>query len=257
MKFLEILALTVERFDLVCHAFCLMGNHVHLVITTGEANLSPAIKHVMGVYGQWWNRRHERVGHVFQGRFNAQIVQDDTYLLVVCRYDALNPVRAHFVRSPSDWAWSSHRATAGLAPCPAFLAPEGLLRMLDTENLEAARRRYREFVELPLATPGQLKRDLVLGDEAFIAGFKAWRERAAREVPRLQRLERPPLGSLFTEHLSRSARDMRIVDAVAAGYSIPEVARFLGLHRCTVDRALVASRARPVAQNAEMQDLTP
>ncbi len=242
MKFLEILALTVKRFGLVCHAFCLMGNHLHLVVTTAEGNLSRAIKHVTGVYGQWWNHRHERVGHVFQGRFNAQIVQDDTYLLVVCRYDALNPVRARLVPSPADWEWSSYRATAGLAPCPSFLAPEGILRMLDAEDVGIARRRYREFVGAPAGVSDKLKRDLVLGDDAFVARFKAWRERAAREVPRLQRLERPPLDGLFAGALSHSTRDARIVDAVAAGYSIPEVAQFLGLHRCTVDRALLASR---------------
>src|SRR3954466_1537135 len=96
-QFLVILAAVVERYDLRCHAYCEMSNHYHLALTTREANLSRAMQQLNGDYAQWWNWRHERVGHVFQGRFNAQVVQDGRYLANVCRYIVLNPVRAGIV----------------------------------------------------------------------------------------------------------------------------------------------------------------
>lgn len=80
-EFLEALARTVELHGLVCHAYCMMGNHYHLVVTTLDANLSKAIKHLNATYAQGWNRRHGVVGHLFQGRFDARIIQEDTYLL--------------------------------------------------------------------------------------------------------------------------------------------------------------------------------
>ena len=112
---LALLADVVQRYALRCHAYCEMTNHYHLAVTTTEANLSRALQQLNGDYAQWWNWRHQRVGHVFQARFNAQIVQDDAYLVNVCRYIVLNPVRAGIVCSPELWPWSSYRAMAGLA----------------------------------------------------------------------------------------------------------------------------------------------
>ena len=90
----------------------------------------------------------------------------------------------------------------------------------------------------------RLKRDLVLGDEAFVDRFKAWRNRASREVPRRERTDRPPLEVLFAGACTRSARNACIGNAYAAGYSVQEMAHHLGVNRCTVDRALVGSGAR-------------
>ena len=94
VRFLEIFGMTVVRFGMVCLAFCLMPNHYHLVLKTPAANLSAAIKHLNGVYSQWWNHRHQRCGHTFQGRFKAQLIQRERYLAAACRYVVLNPVRA-------------------------------------------------------------------------------------------------------------------------------------------------------------------
>ena len=126
-RFLALLADVVQRYALGCHAYCEMTNHYHLAVTTTDANLSRAVHQLNGDYAQWWNRRHEHVGHVFQARFNAQIVQDDAYLVNVCRYIVLNPVRAGMVRSPEQWPWSSYRAMAGLASHPPFLDCNRLL----------------------------------------------------------------------------------------------------------------------------------
>jgi len=120
-RFLIVLASVIARYRVRCHAYCLMGNHYHLLLETPEGNLSAAMRQLNGVYTQRFNRRHERCGHVLQGRFGAQLVDGQAYLHEVCRYIVLNPVRAALVSHPRDWRWSSFRATAGEEPVPAFL----------------------------------------------------------------------------------------------------------------------------------------
>jgi REP element-mobilizing transposase RayT len=120
VRFLVVLASTVARYRMRCHAYCLMGNHYHLLVQTLEPNLSIAMRQLNGVYAQRFNRRHERCGHVLQGRFGAQLVGGDAYLRELCRYIVLNPVRAGLVAHPGDWRWSSFQATAPESPveCP-------------------------------------------------------------------------------------------------------------------------------------------
>jgi putative transposase len=113
--FLSTLAQVTERFHWTCHAYCLMDNHYHLVIETPDGNLSKGMRQLNGVYTQTFNRRHHRVGHLFQGRFKGILVQKESHYLEVCRYVVLNPVRAKAVKHPREWAWSSYRATGGLA----------------------------------------------------------------------------------------------------------------------------------------------
>src|SRR5215469_5219135 len=122
--FLNILAGVTERFHWLCHAFCLMDNHYHLVIETPDANLSKGMRQLNGVYTQAFNRRHRRVGHLFQGRFKAILVQKESHFLEVCRYVVLNPVRARSVVTPQQWRWSSYGATAGLVRAHRCLSTE-------------------------------------------------------------------------------------------------------------------------------------
>jgi REP element-mobilizing transposase RayT len=123
---LEVVGQALSRFDAQMLAYCLMGNHYHFVLHTRRANLSMLMRHVNGVYTQAFNRRHGKVGHLFQGRFKAILVDRDAYLLEVCRYVELNPVRARSVRQPEAWPWSSYRAHVGLAEAPQWLDVEGL-----------------------------------------------------------------------------------------------------------------------------------
>lgn len=101
-RFLKVLTSVVSRYNVICHAYCLMGNHYHLLLETPEGNLSRAMRQLNGVYSQAFNRRHQRPGHVFQGRFHAQVVDKDDYLRTVCRYIVLNPVRAGLVAHPGQ-----------------------------------------------------------------------------------------------------------------------------------------------------------
>ena len=101
------LAAVNRRYNRLCHAYCLMDNHYHIVIETPDGNLSKGMRQLNGVYTQTFNRRHRRVGHVFQGRYKAIIVEKESHLLELCRYVVLNPVRAGTVKHPREWKWSS------------------------------------------------------------------------------------------------------------------------------------------------------
>ena len=118
---LDTLAQVCKRFNWVCHAYCQMTHHYHLLIETPDANLTKGMRQLNGVYTQRFNRTHARVGHVFQGRFKAILVHNDSYLLELARYVVLNPLRAKRVRRLARWRWSSYPATCGQAAKPDWL----------------------------------------------------------------------------------------------------------------------------------------
>ncbi|MBM4341551.1 MAG: hypothetical protein FJ110_18655 [Deltaproteobacteria bacterium] len=97
--FLDVLSMVVERFNWVCHSYCLMENHYHLLIETPDGNLSKGMRELNGVYTQGFNQRYKRVGHLFQGRYKAIMVEKDHHLLSLCRYVVLNPERAGLINS--------------------------------------------------------------------------------------------------------------------------------------------------------------
>ena len=117
-----------RRWNLL--AYCLMPNHVHLLIATPVPNLAPGLQRAHSLYAQDFNQRHGRSGHLFQGRYGAVPIGDDVQLITVIRYIARNPVAAGLVETPSEWIWSSHRATRGEVPAPDWLATERLLDLL-------------------------------------------------------------------------------------------------------------------------------
>ena len=126
---LSVLAQVCKRFNWSVQAYCMMDNHYHLLVQTPDANLSAGMRQLNGVYTQLANRTHGRVGHVFQGRFKAILVDEDNYLLELARYVVLNPVRAGVVQEAKDWPWSSYRAMLAPAwlPGPDWLATDKLL----------------------------------------------------------------------------------------------------------------------------------
>ncbi len=147
-----------------------MDNHYHLLIETPEGNLSQGMRQLNGVYTQCFNRHHKRVGHVFQGRYKAILVQKDAYLLELSRYIVLNPVRARRVRAAKDWPWSSYRATSGVVESPDWLITGWLLSTF-TKTKKTAIERYRQFVAQGKNQPAPweyLKNQIFLGDEQFV-----------------------------------------------------------------------------------------
>ena len=196
---LAVMALGLARFDARMLAYCLMGNHYHFVLHSAMANLSQLMRHINGVYSQAFNRRHSKVGHLFQGRFKAILVDRDAYLLEVCRYVELNPVRAGMVDAPQAWPWSSYRAHIGEADAPQWLDTEGVYGHLlghpvhsATEALHAARC-YAELVaagrDVRLWDLG-LNKQIYLGDDDFVARMQSRSGRpglTSKEVPKAQR----------------------------------------------------------------------
>ena len=254
--FLFVLGAVVARYRLLCHAYCLMGNHYHLLLETPEANLSSAMRQLNGVYSQRFNRRHERPGHVLEGRFHAQIVDRDAYLHEVCRYIVLNPVRAGLVTHPTHWRWSSYRATAGEAPVPSFLTVDWVLSVGSPQGRVEAERQFKRFVGSRLGEGAsshepEPTHSFLRADAGRVPHLRERFATAATilEIPRAQRFAlRPSLGELFAGDTSRRERDARCVVAVRDhGYTMKEVAEFLDLHYATVSRALAhsdGSRAR-------------
>lgn len=123
----------------------LMENHFHLLIETPEPNLSRGMRRLNGCYTQRFNWRHHRVGHVLQGRFKSLVVERARYLLELCRYLVLNPVRAGLVATPQQWSWSSYGATVGERPAPSWLASAKVLSLFNS-NPARAQAAYRQFV---------------------------------------------------------------------------------------------------------------
>ncbi len=244
--FLGVLAEVVERYNWICHAFCLMTNHYHLVIETVEGNLSQGMRHLNGVYTQASNRRHNRLGHLFQGRFKGILVDKDAYLLELSRYVVLNPLRARLVATPEQWPWSSYRAMTGQAPIPKCLAVNGLLSRFGVDR-EEARRCYQQFVADGVGRGiwDGLRQQIYLGGEAFVERMqaKAKIDGDASTVPQTQRrAPAPTLRHIAARHQGRNAA---IVAAYATGaYSYREIAEYFGVHLATVGRIVRAEMQR-------------
>ncbi|MGH2359919.1 MAG: REP-associated tyrosine transposase [bacterium] len=248
--FLATLGKVVQRAHWLCHAFCLMDNHYHLLLETPEGNLAQGMRQLNGIYTQAYNRRHQRSGHVFQGRYKAVVIQRDSHLLEVCRYVVLNPVRAHAVQRAEQWRWSSYRATAGMAEAPAWLTVEWVLSQF-ARHRATATRQYRDFVRNGVGQPSiwqAVQAQALLGKPEFAAQLREYLRgvEAGKEIPRQQRfLGRPTLATLFEGQLSRARRNTLIVRAVERhGYSQKEVADFVGLHYSTVSRLANRPTAR-------------
>lgn len=244
VSFVETLAWVVGRFGWNCHAYCLMDNHFHLLIETPMPNLSLGMRQLNGVYTQRFNRRHNRVGHLFQGRFKSILVEQDAYLLELCRYIVLNPVRAKMVASSAEYPWSSYPATVGIVPVPTCLTIDWILGQF-AKTKAIARRRYAEFVAEGIGKESpwsELKGQILLGSEEFIEQMAPRLQDLSyvHEVPKRQRLmHRPTLTHLFADINTKANRNQAIARAhLEFGYTQAEIAVALGLHYASVSRII-------------------
>jgi putative transposase len=246
--FLSTLTHVNERFHWICHAYCLMNNHYHLVIETPDGNLSKGMRQLNGVYTQTFNKRHRRTGHVFQGRFKAILVQKDSHLLEVCRYVVLNPVRAKTVSHPRQWQWSSYHATVGIAAVNGCLTVDDILTHFG-QRRAIAQETYCEFVQAGIGGTSiwdDLEAQSLLGVEGFSQGLRplVTEKQQIREIPKGQRfVGRPTMQKLFSQKSrDKTSRNRLIAKAVTEyGYSQMELATFLRLHYSTISRILAAT----------------
>ena len=235
-----------KRYNWLCHAYCLMNNHYHLIIETPDGNLSRGMRQLNGVYTQTYNTRHRRVGHILQGRYKAILIQKDSHLLEVSRYVVLNPVRAKAAQGPEQWKWSSYRATAGKTDPHPCLTIDWILGQFGHKR-KRAEERYREFVRAGVSKRGiwsEVKGQSILGEEKFSEEMVGYVKgaRDITEIPRMQRyLDRPKLEELLgNSDKKATARDHERVRAAIErhGYSQREVATYLGVHYSTISRLL-------------------
>lgn len=244
-RFLELLGDVVGIFNWQCHAYCLMSNHYHALIGTPDANLSKGMRQLNGVFTQWSNRRHRRMGHLFQGRFKGILVDADSYLAELTRYVVLNPVRAGMVRQPGDWPWSSYRAMTGEADAPEWLATDGLLAQFGTRRSRAIAA-YERFVQAGIGAESpwrHLNRQAFLGDDDFVARMhkRARKRPEDLNVPKAQRRPPPPsLEAIAAHHGDRNAA-MRAAWATGE-YSYARIAEHFGVHFTTVGRVVRGGR---------------
>lgn len=131
--YLRLLERAVARRHWQVMAYCLMGNHLHLLVQTPDADLSRGMQELHGEYARRFNLRHDRVGHVFQGRFGAKLIRDDAQLWTAVAYLATNPVKAGLCAAAAEWPWSNVRYALGHEPGPPWLATSRLLAHLDND----------------------------------------------------------------------------------------------------------------------------
>ncbi len=245
-NYLGVLGTVVNRYNWLCHAYCLMDNHYHLLIETPDANLSAGMCQLNGVYTQLYNKRHRRPGHIFQGRYKAILVDKDNYLLELCRYVVLNPVRAKLVEQPEHWKWSSYMATAGLKKVPEYLSVDWMLGIFGSKR-KAAQRQYRKFVKkgIKRKSPwGELQGQILLGEDSFVERFKNLlkNKEEIKEIPRQQRYAgRPKLKEIFKKKSlgGKEGRNQGIYDAhINYGYTLKEIADYLRIHYTTVSKVI-------------------
>jgi len=239
--FLDLVGKVAGTYQWRLHAWVIMGNHYHLVVETPEPTLSRGMRQINGVYTQRFNARHGRVGHLFQGRFKAVLVERQSHLLELVRYVVLNPVRAGLAERASAYRWSSYRATAGLEPPPSWLDVSWLLSNFDETSPRRAERRWVAFVAEGTAGAyrpwAQVVGQLYLGTDEFVADVagKLASPAASREHPRVQReagrAGLPELLAAVTEEFGTTAEVVRRHRRGPARKALALVGRVdLGLH---------------------------
>ena len=244
--FLDILTKVNEKYNWLCHAYCLMNNHYHIIIETPEGNLSKGIRQLNGVYTQTLNKKYRRVGHIFQGRYNAILIQKENHLLEVSRYVVLNPVRANLAERLEEWKWSSYRATAGIEKPHPCHTTDWILGQFGINKMVAGQR-YKEFVWGGIGVESiwnKVSGQILLGDDYFIEKFTNYLKckEDIMEVPRSQRyVNRPGLDWLLNADVlkDKQTRNMKIIEAVIRyGFSQKEVAEYLKMHYSTISRLM-------------------
>ena len=218
LTWLETFGRTADKFGFISHSFCQMPNHFHILLETPKANLSGGMHFLNSVYSQHFNKRHEKDGHVLQGRYNALLVAKDSHFAELGRYLTLNPVRAGLTNSPAEWRWSSYRFTAGFATPPEWMETELMLAHFGHASDPCRYTAFRSFVADGIGAVNPLAKR---------------RQRLSQKA-----IEEQAAPKSLAQYAAQSDRDAAIADAIATGaYSKKEVADYFKVNRLTVTRA--------------------
>lgn len=238
---LGILGRVCQRFNFVVHAFCQMGNHYHLLVETVDGNLSGGMRQLNSVYAQHFNRRHSLVGHLFQGRYHAILVQKEAYLLELGRYLVLNPVRANMVKAPEEWPWSSYSQMLRSTEAPAWLDTDWVLSQFSlTRSTAVAAYKTFVFEGIGLGSPLlKVSHQLILGDAAFVEQYRV----LASEVPlqNISRAQRKSVALTLDEYRKKYPdRDEAIARAyLSTVFTMAQIGEFFKVSLRTVCRAVL------------------
>lgn len=174
-RYLDLLSQYKNRYRFRLFAYALMSNHVHLLVETSQVALSKVFQGIHQSYTQYFNRTHETVGHLFQGRYKAILCDRDEYLLTLVKYIHQNPVRAKVAKTPAEYPWSSHNEYVGKKTDGSLVDTDYVLRLF-SERRQAAINRYLAFMNTgPVADKKQIYGAVdqrILGDEQFVSAVK-------------------------------------------------------------------------------------
>jgi putative transposase len=252
VKFLVFQARVIKQFSWVCHAFCLMGNHYHILLETPHPNLARGMKILNQLYSQFYNFKYQRCGPVFQGRYKAWLVQREEKFLDNCRYIVNNPVEAKLVQHPSEWSWSSFRATRGLEGKADYLETDFVLSHFGSSP-KVAQKMYEEFVlggigmESPLK---EVRNQIFIGSDSFVKEtmMQVNKNHTLQNLSREQKLAgRPALDELFNKRVMRTkkGRNKKIKAAFEIHqFTLKEIGEYLRLNPNYLSRLLCEMRKR-------------
>jgi len=229
-----------KLFNWSVHSWCQMTNHYHLLIETPDANLSKGMRYLNGVYTQKFNRKHSRVGHVFQGRYKAILVDKNEYLQELLRYIVLNPVRAGMVEGAEDWDWSSYGVTAGISHCPSWFDREWVLSSFGKKE-KTAIKHYIQFVANGVQQPSpweKIKNQIYLGSDEFVEQAQSHiTDKNISEIPKIQRRAIPKTLKDY-DKLASSRNESIVMAYRSGGYTLKEIGKHHSLHYSSISRII-------------------
>ena len=237
-NFLDILRVLVKRFQWKVHTYCLMDNHYHLLVETPLPNLSEGMRQLNGIYTQRFNRRWNRVGHLFQGRFKSYIIDKESYFLELCRYIVLNPLQGGNVKNIEDWEWSSYQTLTGLNSKKDIVFTDTIWSYF-SKQVNKAQKQYRDFVYAGIGKDDKIHSNarggFIIGGENFTKSIvQRLKTKKLIEIKKEERYpDRPEMDKIFYN----KSRNEGIGIAINQwGYGLQEVGNFVNLHYSTVSR---------------------
>jgi REP element-mobilizing transposase RayT len=251
-KYLSYVESAHDRYGAIIHAYCLMGNHYHLLLETPRGNLSKILQYINGAYTTYFNLKRGRSGHLFQGRFKGILVDKDEYCKELSRYLHLNPVRAGMVKTPLEYPWSSYRYFIGEDKKPQWLTTEFVLGDFGGEGRRGFRG-YREYVERGenKGLDNPLKKVIAstfLGGKGFIERIKLEylerKEMDRRDLPALKKiLTGPSLESIEKAVIKLVGRNDPLFKKICiylsyqhSGLNLREIGEYFGMQRSAISQ---------------------